>query len=49
MVGATAAIIGGLLYATRHRAVVPGRAQAVAETLHDFVAGTLRHTEQRIV
>jgi F-type H+-transporting ATPase subunit a len=42
MVGATAAIIGGLLFATRHRAVVPGRAQAVAETLHDFVAGTLR-------
>src|SRR5919112_45965 len=42
MVGATAAIIGGLLFATRHRAVVPGRAQAVAEMLHDFVAGTLR-------
>src|SRR5918995_4438055 len=42
MVGATAAIVGGLLYATHHRAVVLGRAQAVAETLHDFVAGTLR-------
>ncbi|HEX2510730.1 MAG TPA: F0F1 ATP synthase subunit A, partial [Microvirga sp.] len=37
-----AVIVGGLLFATRHRAVVPGRAQAVAEILHDFVAGTLR-------
>jgi F-type H+-transporting ATPase subunit a len=34
--------VGGLFLATRHRAVVPGRAQAVAEMLHDFVAGTLR-------
>lgn len=42
MVGGVALIVGGLLYATRHRAVVPDRAQAVAETLHDFVAGTLR-------
>ena len=42
MVGAVALIVGGLMFATRNRAVVPGRAQAVAEILHDFVAGTLR-------
>jgi F-type H+-transporting ATPase subunit a len=42
MIGTAAVIVGGLLYATRQRAVVPGRAQAVAEMLHDFVAGTLR-------
>jgi F-type H+-transporting ATPase subunit a len=42
MIGAAAVIVGGLLFATRQRAVVPGRAQAVAEILHDFVAGTLR-------
>jgi F-type H+-transporting ATPase subunit a len=42
MVGTTALIVGGLLYATRRKAVIPGRAQAVAEMLHDFVAGTLR-------
>ena len=42
MVGTTALIVGGLLYATRRKAVVPGRAQSVAEMLYDFVAGTLR-------
>ena len=42
MVGTVAVIVGGLMLATRQRAVVPGRAQAVAEMLHDFVAGTLR-------
>jgi F-type H+-transporting ATPase subunit a len=42
MVGGVALIVGGLLYATRERAVVPGRLQAGAEILHDFVAGTLR-------
>ncbi len=42
MVGTTAVVVGGLLLATRNRAVVPGRAQSVAEMLHDFVAGTLR-------
>ena len=42
MVGGAALIVGGLLYATRERAVVPGRLQAGAEILHDFVAGTLR-------
>jgi F-type H+-transporting ATPase subunit a len=42
MVGAVAVIVGGLMYATRNRAVIPGRSQAVAEILHDFVAGTLR-------
>ena len=30
MVGTTALIVGGLLYATRRKAVVPGRAQSVA-------------------
>ena len=41
MVGAAAVIVGGLLFASRKRAVVPGRAQSVAEILHDFVANTL--------
>ena len=41
MIGAAAVIVGGLLYATRKRAVVPGRVQSVAEVLHDFVANTL--------
>ena len=42
MIGTVAVIVGGLMLATRQRAVVPGRAQSVAEMLHDFVAGTLR-------
>lgn len=42
MVAAAGLIVGGLLLATRHRALVPGRTQSVAEMLHDFVAGTLR-------
>ena len=42
MIGTAAVVVGGLLLATRSRAVVPGRAQSVAEMLHDFVAGTLR-------
>src|SRR5919107_2914464 len=42
MVGAAAVIVGGLMFATRNKAVIPGRAQAVAEMLYDFVAGTLR-------
>jgi F-type H+-transporting ATPase subunit a len=41
MIGAAAVIVGGLMLATRKRAVVPGRAQSVAEVLHDFVANTL--------
>jgi F-type H+-transporting ATPase subunit a len=41
MVGATAVIVGGLLLATRKRAMVPDRAQSVAEMLHDFIASTL--------
>ncbi len=41
MIGAAAVIVGGLLLATLKRAVVPGRAQSVAEVLHDFVANTL--------
>jgi F-type H+-transporting ATPase subunit a len=42
MVGAAALIVGGILYATRNKSLVPGRAQSVAEMLHDFVAGTLK-------
>jgi F-type H+-transporting ATPase subunit a len=42
MVGAAALIVGGILFATRSKSVVPGRAQSVAEILHDFVAGTLK-------
>jgi F-type H+-transporting ATPase subunit a len=42
MTGTVAVIVGGLMLATSQRAVVPGRGQAVAEMLHDFVAGTLR-------
>jgi F-type H+-transporting ATPase subunit a len=42
MIGAAAVIVGGILLATRRKAVVPGRAQSVAEIVHDFVAGTLR-------
>ncbi|HEY8564156.1 MAG TPA: F0F1 ATP synthase subunit A [Beijerinckiaceae bacterium] len=42
MVATVAVVVGGLLLATSRRAVVPGRAQSVAEMLHDFVAGTLR-------
>lgn len=41
MVLATAAIGGGLILATRTRAIVPGRAQALAEMLYEFVAKTL--------
>ena len=41
MLGTTAVIVGGLMLATRKRAVVPGRGQSIAEMLHDFVAGTL--------
>jgi F-type H+-transporting ATPase subunit a len=42
MIGAAAVIVGGILLATRRKSVVPGRAQSVAEIVHDFVAGTLR-------
>src|SRR3954454_2884586 len=44
MVTAVVVIVGGLLLATRNRAVVPGRAQSAAELLHDFVGGTIRDT-----
>jgi F-type H+-transporting ATPase subunit a len=33
--------VGGLLLATSRRSLIPGRAQSVAEMLHDFVANTL--------
>jgi F-type H+-transporting ATPase subunit a len=42
MILAVALIVSGLLWATRHKAVVPGRSQLVAEMLHEFVVGTLR-------
>jgi F-type H+-transporting ATPase subunit a len=42
MVVAAGVIVGGLLYATRSRALVPGRSQVVAEMLHGFVASMLR-------
>ena len=44
MVVATGVVVGGLMLASRHRAVIPGRAQSVAETLHDFVANTVRNS-----
>lgn len=42
MVATVAVVIGGLMYATRAKSIVPGRAQSVAEVLHDFAANTLR-------
>jgi F-type H+-transporting ATPase subunit a len=42
MVGTVAVIVGGMIWATRERAIVPNRAQSVAELMHDFVANTLR-------
>ncbi|MGO4572392.1 F0F1 ATP synthase subunit A [Microvirga sp. 2TAF3] len=44
MVGAVVFIVGGLLLATRKRAIVPSRAQSIAEVLHEFVADTLKNT-----
>jgi F-type H+-transporting ATPase subunit a len=41
MVASVAVIVGGLLLATSRRSLIPGRAQSVAEMLHDFVANTL--------
>ena len=38
---ATVTIGGGLILATRSRALIPGRAQALAEMLYEFVARTL--------
>ena len=42
MVASVGLIVGGLMLATRSRAVIPGRAQSVAELFHDFVADLLR-------
>jgi F-type H+-transporting ATPase subunit a len=42
MVLAVSVILFGLIYATRRAALVPDRAQSVAEILYDFVGGTLR-------
>jgi len=41
MLIALAIVVGGLFLATSSRAIVPGRAQAFAETLHDFVFNML--------
>ena len=47
MILAVALIVGGLLWATREQALVPGRSQAVAEMLHEFIAGTLQDAAGR--
>jgi F-type H+-transporting ATPase subunit a len=47
MIVAVVIIVGGLLLATRKRAIIPGRAQAAAEMIHDFVVGTLQDTAGR--
>jgi F-type H+-transporting ATPase subunit a len=44
MVVATGVVVGGLVLASRQRALVPGRAQSVAEMMHDFVANTVRNS-----
>ncbi|WP_114948143.1 F0F1 ATP synthase subunit A [Microvirga calopogonii] len=44
MITAVAVIVGGLMLATRKRAVIPGRGQSVAEVLHEFVEHTVRDT-----
>ncbi|MEN3930376.1 F0F1 ATP synthase subunit A [Microvirga sp. W0021] len=44
MVIALAIIVGGLLLATSKRSLVPGRAQAFAEGLHDFVLNMMNET-----
>jgi F-type H+-transporting ATPase subunit a len=41
MVLATTAIGGGMILSTRRRSIVPGRMQALAEMLYEFVAETL--------
>ncbi|MBO1905323.1 F0F1 ATP synthase subunit A [Microvirga sp. 3-52] len=47
MMLAVVLIVGGLVWATREKALVPGRAQAVAEMLHEFIAGTLQDAAGR--
>src|SRR4051794_29548140 len=44
MIGAVAVIVGGLLFATRKKAIVPNRAQSAVEMFHEFVTGTVRDT-----
>jgi F-type H+-transporting ATPase subunit a len=44
MVVATGVVVGGLMLASRQRALIPGRAQSVAEMMHDFVANTVRNS-----
>ena len=47
MMLATATIGGGLIWATRSRALIPGRAQSLAEMLYEFVARTLTEATGR--
>lgn len=42
MVAAVVLSAGFLIHAMRHRALVPGRTQSVAELLYEFVANTVR-------
>jgi F-type H+-transporting ATPase subunit a len=44
MFGAVALIIGGLLLVTARGALVPGRAQSVAEVIYEFVLDMIRQT-----
>lgn len=44
MIIALAIIVGGLLLATGKRSLVPGRGQAFAESLHDFVLSMMNET-----
>jgi F-type H+-transporting ATPase subunit a len=47
MVLATTLIGGGMILATRQRAIVPGRAQALVEMLYEFVAKTVTDSTGR--
>ena len=42
MLATVGVVVGGFMYATRTKAVIPGREQSVAELFHDFVANLLK-------
>jgi len=42
MMASAGLVVGGLMMATRPRAVIPGRAQSAAELFHDFIADLLK-------
>ncbi len=44
MVIVLAIIVGGLLLATSSRSIIPGRGQALAEGLHDFILNMMNET-----